>query len=211
MVNHGIQLEGKRVLVVGLARTGIATALFCAERGAHVTASEGRAESEVAEAAAKLRVAGCTLELGGHREETFLAQDLIVPSPGVPADSPYLQAARAAGVQVWSEIEFAWRFLRGKLIAVTGSNGKTTTTALIGHILDSAGVPTIIAGNIGTPLISRVMDSSESTVTVLEVSSFQLEIIDKFPECSAIAEFDAGSSGSPRIRGSLRTREGSHF
>ncbi len=180
MVNHGIQLEGKRVLVVGLARTGIATALFCAERGAQVTASEGRAESEVAEAAAKLRAAGCTLELGGHREETFLAQDLIVPSPGVPADSPYLQAARAAGVQVWSEIEFAWRFLRGKLIAVTGSNGKTTTTALIGHILDSAGVPTIIAGNIGTPLISRVMDSSESTVTVLEVSSFQLEIIDKF-------------------------------
>ncbi len=91
-----------------------------------------------------------------------------------------MQAARAAGVQVWSEIEFAWRFLRGKLIAMTGSNGKTTTTALIGHILESAGVPTIIAGNIGTPLISRVTDSSESTVTVLEVSSFQLELIDKF-------------------------------
>lgn len=176
----GIELEGKRVLVVGLARTGIATALFCASCGAAVSASEGRAESDIAEAAAKLRAAGVTLELGGHRQETFLAQDLIVPSPGVPAEMPHLVAARAAGIPVWSEIELASRFLKGRLIAITGSNGKTTTTSLIGHIFESAGVPTIVAGNIGTPLISRVSETSDATVTVAEVSSFQLELIDQF-------------------------------
>lgn len=173
-------LEGKRVLVVGLARTGVATAMFCAERGARVTVTEGRAEKDVAEAAAKLRAAGCALEFESHRDETFLAQDLIIPSPGVPADAPQLQAARAAGIPVWSEIELASRFLKGKLIAVTGSNGKTTTTSLIGHILQSAGLHTIIAGNIGTPFISHVTEATAESFTVLEVSSFQLELIDKF-------------------------------
>ncbi|HET9401795.1 MAG TPA: UDP-N-acetylmuramoyl-L-alanine--D-glutamate ligase [Candidatus Acidoferrales bacterium] len=179
-MKNTIDLAGKRVLVVGLARTGIATALFCAERGARVTVSESRTEAEIPEAVAKIRAAGCTLELGGHRAESFLAQDLIVPSPGVPAHSSFLLAAREAKIPVWSEIEFAWRFLRGKLIAITGSNGKTTTTALIGHIVAGARIPTIVAGNIGTPLISRVMETSSQTVTVLEASSFQLELIDKF-------------------------------
>ena len=174
----GIELAGKRVLVVGLARTGIATALFCAARGAHVTATEERPETQVAEAAAKLRAAGCRMELGGHREETFLSQDLIVPSPGVAPTMPHLLAARARGIPLWSEIELAWHFLHGRLVAVTGSNGKTTTTSLIGHILDVAGIPGIVAGNIGTPLISRVETSSDSTVTVAEVSSFQLEVIE---------------------------------
>ncbi len=176
----GIELEGKRVLVVGLARTGIATALFCAARGARVTATEERAEPDIAETAAKLRAAGVALEFGGHLEETFFSQDLIIPSPGVPANLPYLEAARASKISVWSEIELASRFLSGRLIAVTGSNGKTTTTSLIGHILENANIPTIVAGNIGTPLISRVTETSEATVTVAEVSSFQLELIDKF-------------------------------
>jgi UDP-N-acetylmuramoylalanine--D-glutamate ligase len=179
-VRPGIELEGKRVLVVGLARTGIATALFCAARGAIVTATEGRAESEVGDAAEKLRAAGVALELGGHPEETFLAQNLIIPSPGVPPMLPQLQAARAAQIPIWSEIELAWRFLRGKLVAITGSNGKTTTTALVGHIFESAGIPTIVAGNIGTPLISRVSETSDGSVTVLEASSFQLELVDQF-------------------------------
>lgn len=179
-MKNAVDLVGKRVLVVGLARTGIATALFCAERGARVTVSEGRGESEIPEAVAKVRAAGCTLELGGHRAKTFLAQDLIIPSPGVPAHSEFLAAARDAGIPVWSEIEFAWRFLRGKLIAITGSNGKTTTTSLVGHILANARIPTIVAGNIGTPLISRVMETSSQTATVLEASSFQLELIEKF-------------------------------
>jgi UDP-N-acetylmuramoylalanine--D-glutamate ligase len=175
-----IELAGKQVLVVGLARTGIATALFCAERGARVTATEARPETELAETAAKLRAAGVTLEIGGHRPETFARQDLIVPSPGVPLMMPALAAARAIGVPVWSEIELAWRFLRGRLICITGSNGKTTTTSLIGHILETARFPVQIAGNIGTPLISRVDLSSDSTFTVVEASSFQLESISAF-------------------------------
>jgi len=179
-VGPGIELRGKRVLVVGLARTGIATALFCAARGARVTATEERPEANVAEAAAKLHAAGVTLELGGHREATFLSQDLIVPSPGVPATLLHLSAARGARIPVWSEIELAWRFLHGRLVAITGSNGKTTTTSLAGHIFESAGIPTIVAGNIGTPLISRVSETSDSTISVVEVSSFQLELIDKF-------------------------------
>ncbi|HXP79935.1 MAG TPA: UDP-N-acetylmuramoyl-L-alanine--D-glutamate ligase [Verrucomicrobiae bacterium] len=175
-----IELTGKKVLVVGLARTGIATALFCAERGARVTATESRPEVEIAEIAAKLRAAGVTLELGGHRAETFAEQDLIVPSPGVPPMTPALAAARAIGVPVWSEIELAWRFLRGRLICITGSNGKTTTTSMIGHILETARLPVQIAGNIGTPLISRVDLSSDASFTVVEASSFQLESISAF-------------------------------
>jgi UDP-N-acetylmuramoylalanine--D-glutamate ligase len=175
-----IELAGKQVLVVGLARTGIATALFCAERGARVTATEARPELEIAETAAKLRAAGVALELGGHRPETFVEQDLIVPSPGVPPMMPALAAARAIGVPVWSEIELAWRFLHGRLICITGSNGKTTTTSLIGHILETAGLPVQVAGNIGTPLISRVDISSDSSFTVVEASSFQLEFISGF-------------------------------
>ncbi|HEX3376718.1 MAG TPA: UDP-N-acetylmuramoyl-L-alanine--D-glutamate ligase [Candidatus Acidoferrales bacterium] len=175
-----IELAGKKVLVVGLARTGIATALFCAERGARVTATESRGETEIAETARKLRAAGVTLELGAHQAETFVQQDLIVPSPGVPPTMPALAAARAIGVPVWSEIELAWRFLRGRLICITGSNGKTTTTSLIGHILETAGLPVQVAGNIGTPLISRVDISSDASFTVVEASSFQLEFISAF-------------------------------
>ena len=172
-----IELAGKRVLVVGLARTGMATALFCAARGARVTATDERAESELLDAAEKLSAAGCALELGSHREKTFLKQDLIVPSPGVPYALLPLVAARAKGIPVWSEIELASRFLAGRLVAITGSNGKTTTTSLLGHILQKAGMPALVAGNIGVPLISRVETTSDSTVTVAEVSSFQLENI----------------------------------
>jgi UDP-N-acetylmuramoylalanine--D-glutamate ligase len=176
----GIELAHKHVLVVGLARTGIATALFCAARGAHVTATEERAESQIAETAAKLRAAGVILELGGHSAQTFVQQDLIVPSPGVSPLMPALAAARSLGIPVWSEIELAWRFLRGRLICITGSNGKTTTTSLVGHILETAGVPVQVAGNIGTPLISRVDVSSDTGFTVVEASSFQLESISSF-------------------------------
>jgi UDP-N-acetylmuramoylalanine--D-glutamate ligase len=174
------ELRGKRLLVVGLARTGVATALFCAAQGANVTATDARTENEIGEAIAPLRTAGVSLELGGHRENSFLEQDLIIPSPGVPADAPLLQAARANGVTIWSEVELADRFLNGRLIGITGSNGKTTTTSLIEHILKNAGFSTILAGNIGTPLISRVEQTSDDTVTVVELSSFQLELIETF-------------------------------
>ncbi len=175
-----VQLRGKHVLVVGLARTGVATALFCASRGARVTATDALTRTELVGAAAKLECAGVALELGGHRGESFLAADLIVPSPGVPFDQPDLIAARKQGIAVWSEIELAWRFLRGRLLAITGSNGKTTTTALTGHILKSAGLPALVGGNIGTPLISLVEDSTDASIAVVEVSSFQLEAIVAF-------------------------------
>ena len=180
MRKPAVQLEGKRVLAVGLARTGVATALFCAARGARVTATDELPEEKIAEAAATLRKAGVTLDLGGHCRETFLVQDLIIPSPGVPFDQPDLAAARAKKITVWSEIELAWRLLRGQLVAITGSNGKTTTTALLGHILKTAGISALVGGNIGTPLISLVDESTDASVTVAEVSSFQLEAIEAF-------------------------------
>jgi len=179
-MGNSIELRGKRVLVVGLARTGVATSLFCAARGAVVTATDARTENEIGAEIAKLREAGVALELGGHQERTFLAQDLIIPSPGVPADVPLLQSTRAKGITVWSEIELAYRFLKGKLIGITGSNGKTTTTSLVEHILKSAGFSTILAGNIGTPLIGCVEASRDDTATVVELSSFQLELIETF-------------------------------
>lgn len=179
-MGNSFELRGKRVLVVGLARTGVATSLFCAARGAVVTATDARAESEIGAEIAKLRVAGVALELGGHEERTFLAQDLIIPSPGVAADAPLLQSARAKGITVWSEIELAYRFLKGKLMGITGSNGKTTTTSLVEHILRSAGFSTILAGNIGTPLIGCVEGSRDDTITVVELSSLQLELIETF-------------------------------
>jgi UDP-N-acetylmuramoylalanine--D-glutamate ligase len=178
-MSASIELRNKRVLVVGLARTGVATALFCAARGARVTATDTRGESELGAAVAELRRAGVGLELAGHRQELIRDAELIIPSPGVPADAPLLQSARSKGLTIWSEIELASRFLKGRLIGITGSNGKTTTTSLIEHILKNAGFSTILAGNIGTPLISYVEKTSDKTITVAELSSFQLELIEK--------------------------------
>src|SRR5215469_1622387 len=175
-----IELRNKRVLVVGLARTGVATALFCAGRNAIVSATETRGESELGDAPAKLRDAGVALELGGHTEKMFLAQDLIIPSPGVPADDAFLKLARSKGITVWSEIELAYRFLEGKLIGITGSNGKTTTTTLVHHILKAGAVDAYLAGNVGTPLIGEVEKMRAGSVAVAELSSFQLEMIEKF-------------------------------
>ena len=149
------------MLVVGLARTGVATALFCARHGALVTATDEQPEAEIAETAAKLRAAGVTLELGGHRAETFLRTGFDRAQPRrARRNLPALELARARGIPVWSEIELAWRFLRGRLVAITGSNGKTTTTSLIAHILETARIPTLVGGNIGMPLISLVEHST---------------------------------------------------
>src|SRR5215467_16011268 len=127
-MSASIELRNKRVLVIGLARTGVATTVFCAARGSSVTATDTRTEKELGETVTKLQKAGVALELGGHRQELTLDADLIIPSPGVPADAPLLQFARSKGVTIWSEIELAYRFLKGRLIGITGSNGKTTTT-----------------------------------------------------------------------------------
>src|SRR5215468_9801913 len=174
------ELTGKKVLVIGLARTGLATSLFCARHGAIVTATDTRSESELAEAAAKLRAEGISPQLGGYAETILDGQELIIPSPGVPANSDILKAARAKDIPIWSEIELADRFLNGRLIGITGSNGKTTTTSLVEHILRNSGFSTLLAGNIGTPLINVVEQTTDQTVTVAELSSFQLELIETF-------------------------------
>jgi UDP-N-acetylmuramoylalanine--D-glutamate ligase len=191
-VRPGFDLEGKRVLVVGLARTGLVASLFSAGYGARVMATDERPESELAEVAENLRPAGVKLELGGFVPQSFLEQDLIVVSPGVPARIEALEKARAKGIPVWSEVELAWRFLRGKLIAITGSNGKTTTTSLVAHILKTSNIPTLVGGNIGTPLLSLVETSADTMVTVAEISSFQLETIDGFrPEIGVLLNLTA--------------------
>lgn len=182
----GFDLRGKRVLVVGLARTGVAASLFCAGRGAHVTATDQKREEELGATAAFLRASGVSLILGGH-EVDLGEQELVIVSPGVPVHAPLLDQARKLEIPVWSEIELAWRFLRGKLVAITGSNGKTTTTSLVAHILETAGISTLIGGNIGVPLLSLVDSSTDSTVTVAEISSFQLENVDEFcPEIGVL-------------------------
>src|SRR5215469_8664206 len=175
-----MDLEGKRVLVVGLGRSGVASALFLKSRGARVTVSDAKSEDELRDEIPALLDQGIAVETGGHGERTFQNQDLIVVSPGVPSDAQALGQARALGQPIVGEIELASEFLTGPLVAITGSNGKTTTTTLVGEILRAGELKTLVGGNIGRPAISLVPQSAPETVTVLEVSSFQLETIVNF-------------------------------
>ncbi|PYV08757.1 MAG: UDP-N-acetylmuramoyl-L-alanine--D-glutamate ligase, partial [Acidobacteria bacterium] len=169
------ELRGKRVLVVGLARSGRAAARCLGRRGAVVTVTDSRPPAVFQDVIPELTALKVGLELGFHRTETFLRQDLVVVSPGVPWDLPQLQAARARGIQVVTEVEAASWFLTGRLIGITGTNGKTTTTAFLGKMLEASGLPTFVGGNIGIPLISAVDHVQPGTVLVTELSSFQLE------------------------------------
>lgn len=173
-----MHITGEKILVVGLARSGVAAAEFLAARGARVMVNDAKPESELKQAA-DLRAKGIEVIGGDHPQELFEKADLIVVSPGVPLALEPFRRARVAGVQIISEIELASRFLRGKLIGITGSNGKTTTTTLIGELLKNAGLPTEVGGNIGTPLISLVETSSDDGFTVVELSSFQLEAVEQ--------------------------------
>ena len=175
-----MELKNKRVLVVGLGRSGVAAALFLQDHGARVTVSDTKSEAQLQKEIALLLERGISLESGQHSERTFRDQDLIVVSPGVPSDQPQLQHARALGIPVIGEVELAFRFLQGKIIAITGSNGKTTTTTLVGEILSKSGRKTLVGGNIGTPVISLAEKSSPEHLVVLEISSFQLETIQQF-------------------------------
>jgi UDP-N-acetylmuramoylalanine--D-glutamate ligase len=170
-------VRDRRVIVAGAARSGLAAAELLAGRGARVTLSDSRASLPEAE---HLRALGVTLELGGHTRETFTAADLIVLSPGVPPDQPVIQAARDRGIPVIAEIELASRWLQGRVIAITGTKGKSTTTALTGRMLEAAGFKVTVGGNIGAPLSAQVSDSTPDTFHVVETSSFQLEQIDTF-------------------------------
>ncbi len=175
-----MDVTNKRVLVVGLGKSGVAAALFLKAHGASVTVSDTKPPDELKNEIPVLLDQGIAVETGGHGERTFRGQDLIVVSPGVPVDSPPLVQARALGEKVIGEIELAAEFLPGKIVAITGSNGKTTTTTLAGEILVAGGLSTVVGGNIGTPAISLVERASTGTIAVLEVSSFQLETIQTF-------------------------------
>ena len=175
-----MELKGKKVLVVGLGKSGLAAALFLRRRGAQVTVSDVRSAEALAKDIPALLEEGIMVETGGHGLLTFRRQDLIVVSPGVPLETPELVQVKGFGLPVIGELELAARFLKGHLAAITGSNGKTTTTALLGEIFETAGFQTLVGGNIGVPVVSLIDDSSDATWSVLEVSSFQLETTEEF-------------------------------
>lgn len=171
----GVELSGARVMVIGLAKSGLAALKLAAAQGARVTACDARPLEEI----------GIALdEIGGRfvrqQPDACADQDLVVISPGVPVDAEPLERARAGGIPVIGEMELAAHFLKGRTIAITGSNGKTTTTALVGHILRECGIACQVGGNIGTPVSAMVDASRAGQWNVLEVSSFQLETISRF-------------------------------
>jgi len=174
-----LELAGKRVLVVGIGKSGLAAAHFLKERGARVTVSDARPATLIAELSSLLDE-GFIVEAGSHGLLTFRRQDLIVVSPGVPMSTPELMTVRAIGAHIIGELELGAQFLRGEIVAITGSNGKTTTTALMGEILKTSGRPTLVGGNIGRPVTEMVAESTAETWSVQEVSSFQLETIETF-------------------------------
>jgi UDP-N-acetylmuramoylalanine--D-glutamate ligase len=174
-----MELKNKRVLVVGLGKSGIAAARFLKARGAQVTVSDIRPAGLISELPALLD-AGIMVETGSHGILTFRRQDLIVVSPGVPSNTPELTTVRAMGIPIIGELELGSEFLQGQVVAITGSNGKTTTTTLIGEIFKASGKPTLVGGNIGRPVVDMVAESTPGTWSVLEVSSFQLETIQAF-------------------------------
>ena len=200
-------VSGQRVLVVGAARSGVAAAHLLARRGAHVTLTDRK--PQIPEAA-ELRAAGVSLELGGHVMATFESANLVVLSPGVPGDLPEIARARAAGVTVIGELELASRWLRGPIVAITGTKGKSTTTTLVGRMLEAAGKRVLVGGNIGHPVSAQVDASTADTVHVIEASSFQLETTDRFrPWIAALLNFspdhldrhpDQASYGAAKLR-----------
>src|SRR5579864_9508365 len=151
-----VDIRGKRVLVVGLARSGIAAAALLRLEGALVTVTDSRPAPEFTHELPELLAQKVGIEIGVHQTQTFLKQDLIVVSPGVPWDLPQLREARERGIQVYPEVEVASWFLQGTLVGITGTNGKTTTTTLLGRILEVSGFSTFVGGNIGVPLITAV-------------------------------------------------------
>ena len=174
-----MELKNKNIIVVGLAKTGVACARFLALKGARVTVTDMRSKDALAGPLAELAAYDIILDFERHDEATFLASDLIVVSPGVPMDLPQLVAAKRAGREIISEIELASRFIDAPLAAITGTNGKTTTTTILGAIFKHNGYHTFVGGNIGNPLI--------------ELAKSTRSLIRWWPR-SARSEF----SGSPR-------------
>jgi UDP-N-acetylmuramoylalanine--D-glutamate ligase len=182
-----MDVTGKKILVVGLARTGAALARFLAQAGARVTVTDMAPAADLAEMRAQIHNLPVTEELGVPQPADVMSFDLILPSPGVPPELPWLEAARRAGIPVWGELELASHFLTKPVLAVSGTNGKTTTTTLVGQFLTASGLRTLVGGNIGTPLVSLLGKQDQADRLVLEVSSFQLDTAPHFhPQYAAL-------------------------
>ncbi len=175
-----MNLKNRKVLVVGLAKTGVAVARFLKKRGAHVTVTDLKNKDELGAYAEEVLAMGISLSLGAHETQHFMNSDLIVLSPGVPHTITPLDTAREAGIPVIGEIELASRHIAEPMVAVTGTNGKTTTTSLIGEMLKASGQKVFVGGNIGAPLIDYVETGMQADTIVAEISSFQLDTIEHF-------------------------------
>jgi len=173
-----MEVAGKNIVIVGMARSGLAAAHFLHARGARVTINDAKPEEALAGIEALRRI-GIEVVAGSHPRQLFETADCLVVSPGVPLASEPFAWARAAGVEIIGEVELAARFLKGRIVGITGTNGKTTTTTLIGELLGKAGLPVLVGGNIGEPLISLVEQSRPDGWIVAELSSFQLEAVDQ--------------------------------
>lgn len=175
-----MDLKEKKVAVIGVGQTGLATARFLAHRGARIAVTDAKPMSACGEASAILRELQAELTVAPYTPEVLTGADLVVPSPGIYPNNPILTEALRRGIPVLSELELAWRFLETPLVAITGTNGKTTVTSLIGEILRGAGKKTFVGGNIGDPLIGYVDGPQHADWAVVEVSSFQLQWVETF-------------------------------
>ena len=215
-----MELRGKRALVVGLGASGLSALRLLARKGARVLANDSREALALGDAAAEARQLGAELHLGSHRAELFEGVDLIVVSPGVPRLAA-LEAAEQAGVPVWSEVELAGRFLQGKVLAVTGTNGKSTVTSLLACMCELSGVPTFAGGNLGRPVCDAIETAAAGRegFVVVEVSSFQLERVDSFraqigvllnvsaDHLDRYSSFEAYASAKARLFGGQRRED----
>jgi len=187
-----MELANKNILVVGLGRTGLATARFLHQKGARVLVADTADETQLGDSVGTLRKMGVALELGPHRVSSFQNADLIVVSPGVCHTIEPIAQAIARGVPLMSEVELASRFIKEPIVAVTGTNGKTTTTELLGQMLKNSGISVFVGGNIGNPLIEYAGSGQKMQVVVAEISSFQLDTIDSFrPNVSVLLNITA--------------------
>lgn len=183
-----MELANKKALVCGMARSGISAARMLANKGAAVTLQDLKTEDKLnAEDITALKSAGVTLYLGANPDEIVSGFDMLVLSPGIPTDLPFVLKAREAGVEVLGEVELAYRLCKAPVVAITGTNGKTTTTTLVGEIMQNFNNDTFVVGNIGTPFSDYVDDIKDTSCVVAEMSSFQLETIKEFhPKVSAV-------------------------
>ena len=179
------KIKGRKIGIIGMARSGVAAALLAERMGAVPFVSDSAAESKLVEATTTFRRQNIPFETGGHTEQ-LLKNDFLIVSPGVPSNTPIILEADRKGLPIFSEIEFASWVCKGKICAITGSNGKTTTTTLIGEIINAGGVKAIVCGNIGKPFAEAADAITPDIVAVVEVSSYQLERIEEFRPKAAL-------------------------